>query len=94
VGYTLKVISMSGVQVWFSKDERERRLDTPTEKIMGSQKQLRRGIHRSTRALEEAIRTYIAVSNTHPPPFVWTKTADQILASVQRFCRRISDSRD
>ena len=59
-----------------------------------TQKQLRRGVHRSTRALETAILEYIALSNIHPKPFVWTKTADDILASVQRFCRRISDSRD
>ncbi len=59
-----------------------------------TQKQLRRGVHRSTRALETAILAYIALSNTHPKPFVWTKSADDILASVQRFCRRISNSRD
>jgi transposase len=59
-----------------------------------TQKQLRRGVHRSTRVLEAAIAEYIALSTTHPKPFVWTKTADEILASAQRFCRRISDSRD
>jgi transposase len=59
-----------------------------------TQKQLRRGVHCSTRALEAAILQYIALSNTSPKPFVWTKTADEILASVERFCRRISDSRD
>jgi transposase len=59
-----------------------------------TQKQLRRGVHRSTRALESAITDYIALSNEHPKPFRWTKTADEILASVERFCRRISDSRD
>jgi len=59
-----------------------------------TQKQLRRGVHRSTRALETAILEYITLSNTHPNPFVWTKSADEILASVQRLCRRISDSRD
>jgi transposase len=59
-----------------------------------TQKQLRRGVHRSTRALETAILEYIALNNTQPKPFVWTKSADEILASVQRFCRRISDSRD
>jgi len=58
-----------------------------------TQKQLRRGVHRSTRALETTILDYIALSNTHPKPLVWTKSADEILASVQRFCRRISDSR-
>jgi transposase len=59
-----------------------------------TQRQLRRGVHRSTRALEAAIAEYISVSNERPKPFVWTKTADEILASVERFCRRISDSRD
>jgi transposase len=59
-----------------------------------TQRQIRRGVHRSTRALEAAIRQYIAIANEQPRPFVWTKTADEILASVQRFCRRISDSRD
>jgi transposase len=59
-----------------------------------TQKQLRRGAHCSTRALEAAILEYIALSNINPKPFVWTKTADEILASVERFCRRISDSRD
>lgn len=59
-----------------------------------TQKQIRRGVHRSTRALEAAIMEYIAVANENPKPFVWTKTADEILASVERFCRRISDSRD
>jgi transposase len=59
-----------------------------------TQRQLRRGVHRSTRALETAILEYIALSTTRPKPFVWTKSADEILASVQRFCRRISDSRD
>jgi transposase len=59
-----------------------------------TQKQLRRGVDRSTRALEAAILEFIALGNTQPKPFVWTKTADEILASVQRFCLRISDSRD
>ena len=59
-----------------------------------TQRQLRRGVHRSTRALEAAIAEYISVSNERPKPFVWTKTADEILASVERFCRRISDSGD
>lgn len=59
-----------------------------------TQKQLRRGVHSSTRALKTAILDYIDVSNEHPKPFVWTKSADAILASVERFCRRISDSRD
>ena len=59
-----------------------------------TQKQIRRGVHRSTRALETAIKEYIAIANETPRPFAWTKSADEILASVERFCRRISDSRD
>ncbi|MDH3282897.1 MAG: IS630 family transposase [Gammaproteobacteria bacterium] len=55
-------------------------------------KQLRRGVHRSTRELEAAIRRYIETTNGRPKPFVWTKTADQILHSVARFCHRISNS--
>jgi hypothetical protein len=57
-----------------------------------TQKQIKRGAHASTRALESAIRQYIAVTNEAPKPFVWTKTADEILASVARFCRRISET--
>ena len=57
-----------------------------------TQKQIKRGAHRSTRALETAIREYLTISNEAPKPFVWHKTADEILASVARFCQRISDS--
>ena len=47
---------------------------------------LRRGSHTSTRQLRAAIDSYILESNEDPKPFIWTKTADQILASVARFC--------
>jgi transposase len=57
-----------------------------------TQKQIKRGAHPSTRALETAIRQYIAVTKEAPRPFVWTKTADEILASVARFCHRISET--
>ncbi len=57
-----------------------------------TEKQIRRGVHRSTRELQDAIARYIQVHNQQPKPFVWTKTADQILASVARSCRRISNS--
>jgi hypothetical protein len=40
------------------------------------------------RDLEQAITAYIAATNTDPKPFRWTKTADDILASIQRFCLR------
>ena len=58
-----------------------------------TQKYLRRGTHRSTRQLEQAIRHYIKVNNNDPKPFVWSKTADDILASIERFCLRTSNSR-
>jgi transposase len=55
-------------------------------------KKLRRGTHRSVRELNHDIRTWIETWNENPRPFVWTKTADQILESVTRYCRRINDS--
>ena len=58
-----------------------------------TQKYIRRGTHRSTRQLEQAIRHYIKINNDDPKPFVWSKTADDILASVERFCLRTSNSR-
>jgi hypothetical protein len=57
-----------------------------------TQEQIRRGVHRSTRELETAIRDYLRVYKLNPKPLVWTKTADEILASVARFCQRISNS--
>ncbi len=45
-------------------------------------KQLRRGVHKSSSELEAAIYRYMDVTNNDPKPFVWTKTADQILANV------------
>src|SRR5207249_4568033 len=41
---------------------------------------------------EGAILTYLTSNNKHPKPFVWTKTADEIFASIARFCQRISNS--
>ena len=51
-----------------------------------TEKQIRRGVHRSTQELETAIRTYIDAVNTDPKPFRWTKSADDILAAIKRFC--------
>jgi transposase len=51
-------------------------------------KQLRRGSHRSVGELERAIREFLEVHNADPRPFVWTKSADEILASIARFARR------
>lgn len=57
-----------------------------------TQKQLRRGVFHSTRKLEDTIRSYIDIHNAKPKPFTWTKTADEILASVARFCKRTLDT--
>lgn len=57
-----------------------------------TEKQIRRGVFRSTRELEHTIRTYIANYNEQPKPFIWTKSADDILASVARFCKRTLES--
>ena len=50
--------------------------------------QIKRGAHRSTKELEAAITAYLDARNADPKPFRWTKTADDILASIGRFCRR------
>jgi transposase len=50
-----------------------------------TQRQIRRGSHASVRELEAAISEFVAAHNQNPKPFVWTKTADQILASIARF---------
>lgn len=49
---------------------------------------LRRGSHQSTSELCAAIEGYIVANNNEPKPFIWTKSADEILASVARFCSR------
>ena len=50
-----------------------------------TQRQIKRASHRSVQELEAAIREFIAVHNQQPKPFHWTKSADQILASIARF---------
>jgi transposase len=51
-------------------------------------KQIKRGAHRSVPELERAIWAFLDVHNEDPKPFVWTKTADEILASIARFAQR------
>ncbi len=51
---------------------------------------LRRGDHRSVRALEADIRSWISAWNDNPKPFIWTKTAEQILNSLSRLIQRIN----
>ena len=56
-------------------------------------KKLRRAAHRSVRDLNADIRAWINTWNDNPRPFVWAKTADQILDSIARYCERINESR-
>jgi transposase len=56
-------------------------------------KKLRRGAHRSVRDLNADIRAWIKTWNDDPRPYVWTKTADQILESIATYCTRINESR-
>ena len=51
-----------------------------------TEKQLRRGVHRSTKELKAAVLRYMDTVNADPKPFRWTKSADDILASIKRFC--------
>jgi transposase len=53
---------------------------------------IRRGVHKSVQALEADIRTWISSWNNDPKPFVWKKTADEILDSLKRYLQRTSDA--
>ena len=55
-------------------------------------KWLKRGTHRSTRDLVASIRTWVRMWNDEPKPFVWHKTADEILENLASYCQRINDS--
>lgn len=55
-------------------------------------KQIRRGVHRSTEEVETAIKNYLEITNAEPRPFIWVKTADEILSTTARFCQRTLDS--
>jgi transposase len=90
------------IKAWFARHPRFQVHFTPTSASWLNQverwfatlteKYIRRGTHRSTRQLEQAIRTYLDLNNADPKPFSWTKSADDILASIERFCLRISNS--
>ena len=90
------------VKHWFARHPRFHIHFTPTSASWINQverwfatlteKQIRRGTHRSTRQLEQAIRTYLDTYNADPKPFSWAKSADDIFASIERFCLRISNS--
>jgi len=89
------------IRDWFAKRPRWRVHYTPTsaswinqvERFFAAltEGQIRRGAHRSTTELEAAIAAYIEAHNANPTPFRWTKSADDILAAVQRFCQRTNE---
>lgn len=86
------------IRKWFAKRPRFHVHFTPTygswinlvERWFAelTNKRIRRGVFRSVKDLETAIREFIEVHNEDPTPFVWTKTADQILASIARYAQR------
>lgn len=51
-----------------------------------TERQIRRGVHRSVADLKAAITAFIDQNNADPKPFRWAKSADAILASIERFC--------
>jgi transposase len=56
-------------------------------------KQIRRGAYRSVAQLKAGIQEFIDAHQENPTPFVWTKSADEILASIARFAQRTADAR-
>jgi len=57
-----------------------------------TEKKIKRAAHKSVRRLETDLKSYIEINNDNPTPFIWTKTADEILAAVARFCKRTSSA--
>lgn len=88
------------IRAWLARHPRFHMHFTPTgsswinqvERWFGflTDQKIRRGAHKSVQALEADIRAWITDWNTHPRPFIWTKTAEEILESLARFCSRIS----
>lgn len=86
------------IRSWFAKRPRFHVHFTPTygswlnqvERWFAllTQRQIKRGSHRSVLELERAIKDFIEHHNSDPKPFHWVKTADQILASIARFAQR------
>ena len=86
------------IQDWFAKRPHWHSHFTPTsaswinqvERFFAllTERQIKRGAHRSTAELEAAIQRYIETHNREPKPFRWTKSANDILTSIERFCQR------
>jgi transposase len=85
------------IRTWLAKRPRWHVHLTPTSSSWLNQverffalltdKKIRRGIYRSVSALRADIASFIGHHNADPKPFRWTKSADDILASIERFCR-------
>jgi transposase len=88
------------IKKWLSQHPRFHMHFTPTgsswvnqvERWFGflTDQMIRRGVHKSVRQLEADITAWIAAWNQNPRPFIWTKSAEEILESLARYCRRIS----
>jgi transposase len=88
----------SKIKAWFARRPRYHLHFTPTYAswlnqverwfALLSERQIRRGVHRSVKELEEAVIGFIAHNNAAPRLFRWTKSADDILQSIARFCQR------
>jgi hypothetical protein len=88
------------VKAWLARHPRYHIHYTPTyaswlnqvERWFGliTQQAIRRGSFRSVKELVQKIDAYVAHYNLHRRPFVWTATADSILAKLQRLCKAIN----
>jgi putative transposase len=84
------------VKAWLARHPRYHLHFTPTSAswlnqverwfALLTEKQIRRGVHRSIDELRADIETFIAAHNNDPKPFVWTKSADAILQTIARYC--------
>lgn len=89
------------IQRWFAKRPRWHMHFTPTSSSWINQverffalladKQIKRGAHASVKALIADIMSFIKQHNADPKPLRWTKSADDILASIERYCQRTLD---
>jgi transposase len=90
------------IRAWLERHPRFHMHFTPTssswinqvERWFGflADQKIRRGVHKNVQNLEADIRSWIKDWNDNPKPFIWTKTAAEILESLANFCRRISDA--
>lgn len=89
------------IKTWLASHDRVHLHFTPTysswlnlvERFFGyvTADLLQRSDHRSIQALEADVRKWVTAWNKNPKPFVWTKTADQILAKLGRLIQRTSN---